>query len=695
MNKPRVQSKKSHRFLSMLLSAAMLLGTVQAAGLWVSAAEEPAAEPEPAVQAEEVSPYAVFGDFDYYTLSAPDGHGLTAGIRGYTGDSTEVVVPSEVDGYKVTEIGSSAFKESNITSITIPEGVTEIGYEAFFGCSSLKSIVLPDSLTNIVNDAFPGCSSLESIVIPEGVTEIAMNTFEDCSALKEVTLPNSLEDISIWAFRNCDSLTTIHIPQNVNSISPNAFIDCDALISFEVDENNPNYSSEDGVLFDKEKTELICYPANKGEESYKVPDTVESILSRVMVTWDVYAGAFDGNLALKDVTLSESMKSIDGYTFTGCDNLTTVEIPRNITSISQKAFEDSVTTIRGYAGSYAQTFAEENGYEFVALTEPVDETEQEIASVREAYAAIPDASSVKVTDEEALDALQARYDALLALGVTEEEIGADTARMTAAREAIQALWEQAAALNEQMTALPETAAWSDRAAVNAVTAALDELAGRGIEANSDNYSNYARYEAALQPIQAIENSIEGIENSIAALDPWKYGRSAQYEEILAQVAALESQGVASDEISNYALIAQFMELDQQAQAALTSIAEDIKALPNSCTEDDKAAVEEIQAAMDTLKAAPYGMTEDELKEALNAVAGEDVYSIFQAAVAVVNPEPEEPSEPSEPSGPSKPSDGNKPANNPTTGDNGLSMAVLAALVLSAGAFLGLKKRREA
>ena len=134
-----------------------------------------------------------------------------------------------------------------------------------------------------------------------------------------------------------------------------------------------------------------------------------------------------------------------------------------------------------------------------------------------------------------------------------------------------------------------------------------------------------------------------------------------------------------------------MELDQQAQAALESIVEDIQALPNPCTEDDKAAVEEIQAAMDALKAAPYGMTEDELKEALNAVAGEDVYSIFQAAVAVVNPDPEEPSEPSNPS---KPSDGNKPADNPTTGDNGLSMAVLAALVLSAGAFLGLKKRRE-
>ena len=327
----------------------------------------------------------------------------------------------------------------------------------------------------------------------------------------------------------------------------------------------------------------------------------------------------------------------------------------------------------------------------------IADTQEEIASVRETYAAIPDASSVKVTDEAALDALQARYDALLALGVTEEEIGADTARMTAAREAIQSLWEQAAALNEQMAALPETATWGDRAAVNAVTAALDELAGRGIEANSDNYSNYTRYESALQSIQTIENSIAGIENSIAALDPWKYGRSAQYEEILAKIAALELQGVTNEDISNYSLLTQFMELDQQAQAALESIVEDIKALPNPCTEDDKAAVEEIQTAMDALKAAPYGMTEDELKEALNAVAGEDVYSIFQAAMAVVNPEPEEPSEPSEPSDPSKPSDGKPSDGNqdtPTTGDSGLSMAVLATLVLSAGAFLGLKKRRE-
>lgn len=656
MNKPRVQSKKSHRFLSMLLSAAMLLGTVQAAGLWASAAEEPVAEPEPAVQAEEVSPYAVFGDFeeknsvtepivqaeevspyavfgDFEYEVLEDG---TAKITKYTGDAAEVEIPSEIDGHQVTVIGSVAFGWSDITSATIPEGVVKIEGEAFSNCYSLISITIPSTVTEM---------PLASTIYDE-------------------------RDIEFTQLKNCTSLQSI-----------------------QVDDENPNYTDQDGVLFNKDMTTLFCYPAGKTDTSYRIPNSVTSIL---------YAG-FHDNLSLTDVALPEEMTELGRLAFADCENLTTVEIPKNLETIEggRGSFYSPfgsytlwgpgtpIDTVRGYEGSYAQTYAQENEYEFVSLTE------WEIASVREAYAAIPDASSVKVTDEEALDALQARYDALLALGVTEEEIGADTARMTAAREAIQALWEQAAALNEQMTALPETATWSDRAAVNAVTAALDELAGRGIEANSDNYSNYARYEAALQPIQAIENSIEGIENSIAALDPWKYGRSAQYEEILAQVAALESQGVASDEISNYALIAQFMELDQQAQAALTSIAEDIKALPNPCTEDDKAAVKEIQAAMDALKAAPYGMKEDELKEALNAVAGEDVYSIFQAAVAVVNPEPEEPSEPSEPSDPSKPSDGNKPANNPTTGDNGLSMAVLAALVLSAGAFLGLKKRREA
>ena len=122
---------------------------------------------------------------------------LTVTVSGYTGTATEVVIPAEVthedNTYKVTAIGYSAFwNNSDLTSVTIPEGVTRIEAIAFGSCTSLKSVTIPEGVTYIGDFAFDSCTSLKSVTIPEGVTIIDGSAFSGCTSLTSVSLPASL-----------------------------------------------------------------------------------------------------------------------------------------------------------------------------------------------------------------------------------------------------------------------------------------------------------------------------------------------------------------------------------------------------------------------------------------------------------------------------------------------------------------------
>ncbi len=127
----------------------------------------------------------------------------------------------------ITEIPSFAFEYSEgLTGITIPNSVTVIGYNAFYGCTDLTSITLPNSLTRIGVQAFYGCTSLVSITIPENVTTIGDWAFYDCTGLTSITLPNSLTEIGIGTFNYCTRLASITIPENVTTIGNDAFRGC-------------------------------------------------------------------------------------------------------------------------------------------------------------------------------------------------------------------------------------------------------------------------------------------------------------------------------------------------------------------------------------------------------------------------------------------------------------------------------------
>ena len=216
----------------------------------------------------------------------------------------------------------------------IPDGVTSIGFSAFFDCFGLTSVTISGSVTNIGSYAFNGCGSLTSFTIPDSVTSIGSSAFGWCYKLIIVTFGTNITSIGDEAFKGCSSLAGVTIGANVTSIGDSAFIYCTCLTAITVDTNNPVYSSVVGVLFNHSQTTLIEYPGDKAG-NYTIPNSVTSIAD---------------------------------YAFGGCSNLTSVTIPNSVTSIADEAFEDcfsltnvtigaSVTNIADYAFDWCSSLA--------------------------------------------------------------------------------------------------------------------------------------------------------------------------------------------------------------------------------------------------------------------------------------------------------------------------------------------------
>ena len=238
----------------------------------------------------------------------------------------------------------------NLTNIRIPGSVTSICKGAFRGCTSLTSITIPNGVTSIGGSAFDGCTSLTSITIPNSVTRILGDTFRDCSNLTSVTLPESLTYIGS-AFGGCTSLTSITIPNSVTYVDAYAFAGCTSLTEIKVAVENPNYVSVNGVLYNKSRTVLICYPAGKKDKNYKILDSVTAInryafygctsLASIMIpdsVTEICESAFSGCTSLTSITIPDSVMSIARFTFYYCANLKSIKIPNSVTNIGESAF---------------------------------------------------------------------------------------------------------------------------------------------------------------------------------------------------------------------------------------------------------------------------------------------------------------------------------------------------------------------
>lgn len=237
----------------------------------------------------------------------------------------------------VTSIGKSAFQNcQKFTDITIPDGITSISDYAFGSCTKLTNITIPDSVTEIGSYAFYHCDSLANITIPDSVTSIGGGAFSYCSSLTNITIHDSVKSIGSYAFYN-SALTSIDIPYSIEIIDEQAFKDCTDLTEINVNESNANYSSVDGVLFNKDKTLLITYPTGKTDAEYTIPESVT----------DLSSYAFSGCKNPASITLPDNITAINDYVFTDFTGLTSITLPDNITSIGEHAFRgcESLTSI--------------------------------------------------------------------------------------------------------------------------------------------------------------------------------------------------------------------------------------------------------------------------------------------------------------------------------------------------------------
>lgn len=134
---------------------------------------------------------------------------------------------------------------SDISSVTIPNTVTSIGMNAFYGCKKLTSITIPDSVTSINANAFNWCTGLKSVTIPNSVTSIGSSTFMYCTGLTNIKISDSITSINAATFFDCDRLTSVTIPEGVTNIGKSAFEDCHSLTSVTIPSSviNMNHAS--------------------------------------------------------------------------------------------------------------------------------------------------------------------------------------------------------------------------------------------------------------------------------------------------------------------------------------------------------------------------------------------------------------------------------------------------------------------
>lgn len=227
------------------------------------------------------------------------------------------------------EIGERAFENcASLESISLPNDLTEIYNGVFNSCKKLKQIILPKNLIAIGDSAFSSCTSLQEIVIPDNVSRIDDQVFVGCISLKNVILSNNISRIGKNVFKDCISLEKIELPANLRKIDPGCFRGCLSLKGIEIDSKNRHFKSMNGIMFNKNKSTLVCYPTCMEGNLYVIPDSV-----CVIEDW-----AFADAKNIKKVIIPDSVERIGEGAFYHCENLEEIEIPYSVDTIQDTAF---------------------------------------------------------------------------------------------------------------------------------------------------------------------------------------------------------------------------------------------------------------------------------------------------------------------------------------------------------------------
>lgn len=304
--------KKIKSIVSVLL-VSMMLFAVAAAGIGSASAAE--------------TNYN--GGIIQYTVT--DGK---ATITNVVGTDSDITVPATLDGYPVVAIGELAYREEhNLKSVVIPASIETIGISAFTGCTALETVTFADGskVKTIEETAFNACKSLKNINFGKNgsLETIGRSAFVNCTALETFNPPASLKTIDATVFEGCTSLKNVTVSANVENIGNGAFAKCEALEGFKVDSANANFTTDSwGILYNKDKTKIVAYPAGNKRPVYTIPAYIT----------EVQNSAFMGAINLEEVSWLNPETKFGLSTFSHCTNLYRVTVPEGTLHLSDWIF---------------------------------------------------------------------------------------------------------------------------------------------------------------------------------------------------------------------------------------------------------------------------------------------------------------------------------------------------------------------
>lgn len=365
----KLKTTKLQKIISTVLAVLIMVSAVPLTAITASAATE-----------------GTYLGFEYMI------DGGEVSITGYTGSATDLTVPQKISGYPVVTVLGGTFRDNTaIKNVVIPDGVTQVGSSAFYGCTSLESVTLPEGIdtifastfynckslrsvnipttvTKINTNSFNGCASLESIEIPEGVTKIAPYAFYGCKSLTGITFPEGLESIGDYAFEGCAALERATIPASVTTVGECAFLYCDRLTIYgykgTAAERFANSCEIPFVALDgssvPEGLEYSIYDGEiiiRGYTGSAAELDIPAEIDGCPVT-RIGGYAFNGNAALTSITLPDTIRFIGDWAFAGT-GITSIYIPDSVTEFETCVFMDcdklsyvrlpeGITCISGY-----------------------------------------------------------------------------------------------------------------------------------------------------------------------------------------------------------------------------------------------------------------------------------------------------------------------------------------------------------
>ena len=268
-----------------------------------------------------------------------DENGATITAAEATLTEANILSSVEFEGnqYTVIKINDNVFADNtNLTAVTLPEGLVEIGAYAFRECKNLESVALPESLTTLGSEAFSSCKSLKAVKIPSGVTVIPSSCFSECSSLESVTIPEGVTTIEAAAFMGCTSLKIVKIPSNVTTIPESCFYCCSSLESVIIPEGVMSIGS---FAFDSCNLKTLTLPESLttlGNSAFRYNQTLKKVEIPSRVT-EIPLCCFVLCSLLESVTIPEGVTIVGPYAFSG-GSLKTLTLPSTVKEIGNNAF---------------------------------------------------------------------------------------------------------------------------------------------------------------------------------------------------------------------------------------------------------------------------------------------------------------------------------------------------------------------